>query len=104
MSTITLAMIVRNEAHYLAACLDSVKDHVDEIVIVDTGSTDHTLHIAAGYTDKIYPFPWQGNFSEARNYAIGQSTGEWILSLDADERLVCPTGHLKSYIYTPTKQ
>ncbi|AEG60643.1 glycosyltransferase [Desulforamulus ruminis] len=98
MSTITLAMIVRNEAHYLAACLDSVKDHVDEIVIVDTGSTDHTLHIAAGYTDKIYPFPWQGNFSEARNYAIGQSTGEWILSLDADERLVCPTGHLKEIL------
>ncbi len=85
--TITLAMIVRNEARHLAKCLDSVQALVDEIVIVDTGSNDNTLEIARRYTDHTFIFTWTGDFSAARNFAIAQATGDWILSLDADEEL-----------------
>lgn len=96
--TITLAMIVKNEADNLAACLESVKDQVDEIVIVDTGSTDGTLEIAARYTDGIYTFAWQGDFSAARNYAVAKSSGQWILYLDADECLHCDPGQLRKTV------
>lgn len=87
--TITLALIVRNEARLLKNCLRSASAQVDEIVIVDTGSTDDTQNIAREFTDKIYRFPWQGDFSAARNYALDRASGDWILSLDADEELVC---------------
>lgn len=97
-NTVTLAMIVKNEAGNLGDCLESVKDQVDEIVIVDTGSTDNTLEIAGRYTDKIYTYPWQGDFSAARNYAIARSGGQWILYLDADERLFCEPGQLKKTV------
>ncbi|WP_371371807.1 glycosyltransferase [Sporomusa aerivorans] len=96
--TITLAMIVRNEAKNLACCLESVKTDVDEIIIVDTGSTDQTREIAARYTDKIYHYTWNGDFSAARNFAIGKSSGEWILSLDADEFLDSGCGSLRDCI------
>ncbi|NPV73032.1 MAG: glycosyltransferase [Pelotomaculum sp.] len=96
--TITLAMIVKNEAGNLKRCLDSVSGQVDEIVIVDTGSTDETLEIARRYTDKIYHFPWGGDFSAARNFAIEKAGGEWIISLDADEELVSGTGDLKRLV------
>lgn len=96
--TITLAMIVKNEAGNLKSCLDSVSGQVDEIVIVDTGSTDETLEIARSYTDKIYHFPWGGDFSAARNFAIEKAGGQWILSLDADEELVSRTGELKRLV------
>ena len=92
---ISLIMIVKNEAKYLEKSLISVIPHVDEIVIVDTGSTDDTLNIARSYTDKIYSFPWQDDFSAARNYAIKQATGEWLLSLDADEELVAEKDDLR---------
>lgn len=97
-NTITLAMIVKNEAGNLKHCLDSAGKQVDEIVIVDTGSTDGTLEIARRYTDKIYCYPWGGNFSAARNFAIEKAGGEWILSLDADEELLFGTGDLKHLI------
>ena len=58
MATISLCMIVKNEEAVLARCLDSVRDLVDEIIIVDTGSTDRTKAIAARYTGQIYDFPW----------------------------------------------
>lgn len=82
---LALIMIVRDEASRLAACLESVRHAVDEIVIVDTGSTDDTLSIARQYTQKTYTYQWQDDFSAARNFAIEQTTCEWILSLDADE-------------------
>lgn len=82
---LALIMIVRDEAGRLAACLESVRHAVDEIVIVDTGSTDDTLSIARQYTQKIYTYQWQNDFSAARNFAIEQTTCEWVLSLDADE-------------------
>lgn len=96
--TITLAMIVKNEADKLAACLESVKDQVDEIVIVDTGSGDSTLEVAARYTDKIFTFNWQGDFSAARNYSVAKSSGHWILYLDADESLLCTPGELRKTV------
>ena len=61
MITISLCMIVKNEEKILARCLDSIADLVDEIIIVDTGSTDDTKKIAAGYTDRLYDFTWIGD-------------------------------------------
>ncbi|MHB8338942.1 MAG: glycosyltransferase [Ignavibacteriaceae bacterium] len=84
---ITLSMIVKNEEKYLADCLASVKDVVDEIILVDTGSTDRTIEIAKDYDAKIFNFNWVNDFSAARNYALDNSTGDWVLYLDADERL-----------------
>lgn len=87
MITISLCMIVKNEAAVLARCLDSVADLVDEIIIVDTGSTDRTKEIGAGYTDRIYDFKWNYDFSAARNYAFSQASCDYIYSADADEVL-----------------
>lgn len=84
---ISLVMIVRNESLRLAHCLESVKNQVDEIIIVDTGSSDDTLLIAKQYTEKVYSYPWNDDFSSARNYALAQVTCDWVLSLDADEQL-----------------
>lgn len=80
-------MIVRNEEKFLGGCLESVKDVVDEIVIVDTGSTDGTKEIAREYGARVFDFPWSGDFAAARNEALGHCMGEWILYIDADERL-----------------
>jgi len=85
---ITLCMIVKNEEKYLRGCLESVKGVVDEIVVVDTGSTDKTVEIAKEYGAKIYFFEWSKDFSAARNFALEKCTHEWILYLDADERLM----------------
>ena len=96
--TVTLTMIVRNEAANLEACLNSVAGQVDEIIIVDTGSTDNTREIARRYTDKLYNYAWNGDFSTARNFALEQATSEWILYLDADEQLAAGTGLVKDLI------
>jgi glycosyltransferase involved in cell wall biosynthesis len=87
MSTVTLSMIVKNEEKYLHGCLESVKEVVDEIVIVDTGSHDKTVEIAKEFDAKIFHFDWVNDFSAARNFALSKSSGDWILYLDADERL-----------------
>lgn len=87
MPVLTLCIIVKNEELHLRDCLDSVKDAVDEIVVVDTGSTDKTIQIAEEYGAKIYNFEWVSDFSAARNFALGKSTGNWVLYLDADEKL-----------------
>ncbi len=84
---LSLSMIVKNEERYLEDCLKSVKGVVDEIVIVDTGSVDGTKSIAEKYGARIYDFKWVNDFSAARNYALEKSKGNWILYLDADERL-----------------
>jgi len=85
--TVSLCMIVKNEEAFLEGCLDSVQGAVDEIVIVDTGSTDRTLEIASRYGARILHHPWTGNFSEARNVGLDAATSDWTLVLDADERL-----------------
>ena len=87
MIEISCCMIVKNEEKILARCLDSIADIMDEIVIVDTGSTDATKEIAARYTDKIYDFEWVDDFSAARNFAFSKATKDYIYSADADEVL-----------------
>ena len=82
---ISLAMIVRNEAEGLARCLSSVAAGVDEIIIVDTGSTDDTIAIARKFTDRVCELRWTDDFAAARQYAFDQATGEWILWLDGDD-------------------
>src|SRR5215470_14907944 len=87
MTTVSAAMIVRDEAAVLDACLASIEGMVDEIVVVDTGSTDQTRDIARRYPVHLLERPWTGDFAEARNFALSRSTGDWILYIDADERL-----------------
>jgi len=82
---ISLAMIVKNEEKYLARCLRSAAAMVDEIIVVDTGSTDQTREIALEYGAKLFHFEWCDDFSAARNYALKQASGDWLLVLDADE-------------------
>ncbi|MQL52639.1 glycosyltransferase [Desulfofundulus thermobenzoicus] len=96
---ISLAMIVRNEEPHLSRCLNSVRGVVDEMVIVDTGSTDGTVEIARRYTDRIYHYPWHGDFSAARNFALTRARGRWILSLDADEELDTGRGGLDHLVH-----
>ena len=85
--SISLCMITKNEENNLADCLNSVKDIVDEIVIVDTGSTDKTKEIAKKFDAKIFDFKWIDDFSAARNESINPATKEWILIMDAYETL-----------------
>jgi len=86
MPRISAVLIVKNEEALLSKCLDSVKG-VDEIIVCDTGSQDKTVEIAKKYTDKVVFFEWCDNFAKARNYAKSFATGDWILSIDADEYL-----------------
>jgi GT2 family glycosyltransferase/tetratricopeptide (TPR) repeat protein len=83
--TLSLCMIVKNEEQHLARCLLSVKPVVDEVIIVDTGSTDRTKDIAKVYGARVFDFPWTNDFSAARNHSLSMATGDWILVLDADE-------------------
>lgn len=85
MKTISLCMIVKNEEEVLDRCLSSIKDAVDEIIIVDTGSTDQTKKIASKYTNDIYDYRWNNDFSKARNYAFSKATCDYCMWLDADD-------------------
>ncbi|KAI4451720.1 hypothetical protein C823_006280 [Eubacterium plexicaudatum ASF492] len=87
MVTFSLCMIVKNEEAVLDRCLASIADLMDEIIIVDTGSTDRTKEIAGHYTDRIYDFPWQNDFSAARNFSFSKATMDYIYTADADEVL-----------------
>ena len=87
MPTISLCMIVRDEAAVLERCLQSVAHLVDEIIIVDTGSIDETKTIAATFTPHLYEFPWQDDFSAARNFAFSKGTGDYLFWMDADDVL-----------------
>ena len=86
-ATLSVCMIVKNEAQYLGDCLNSVRPVADQIVVVDTGSTDDTVEIARAHGAEIHHFSWCDDFSAARNASIAPASGEWILWLDADERL-----------------
>ncbi|MGD0034013.1 glycosyltransferase [Paenibacillus illinoisensis] len=84
---ISLCMIVKDEEEWLAQCLESVQGAVDEIIVVDTGSSDRSNDIARQYGARIVPYVWCDDFAAARNAGLEQATGEWILFLDADEGL-----------------
>ena len=82
---ISICMIDKNEERVIERCLQSVHKYAEEIIIVDTGSTDSTLSIAKRFTNNLYHFEWINDFSAARNEALRHATGKWIVSLDADE-------------------
>lgn len=92
---LSLCIIAKNEESTLPKCIRSAKSIVDEIVVLDTGSTDKTVAIAEENGAKVYKYEWNNNFSAARNEALRYVTGDWVLVLDADERL---TPKIKSHI------
>ena len=87
MPTLSVIMIVKNEAKCLPECLDSVRRVADEIVVADTGSSDHTLAIARAFGARTLAIPWEDDFAKARNRSMAAATGDWLLHLDADEVL-----------------
>ncbi len=87
MPTLSICLITKNEEAHLRRCLESVRGLWDDLVVVDTGSTDRTVEIAREFGARICHFTWQNDFSLARNFSIEQATGAWILSLDADESI-----------------
>ena len=93
-SNISACMIVKNEEKSLPTCLKSIQDYVNEIVIVDTGSTDQTVQIAKSFGARVYHHPWEHHFSKHRNQSFGYARGDWILYIDADEELLPGSGHI----------
>jgi len=85
--TISMCMIARDEEKHIARCLNSIKSVVDEMIVVDTGSTDRTRDIAAAFGAKVYDFEWKDDFATARNFSLSKASGDWILVLDADEAI-----------------
>ncbi len=85
MISLSLCMIVKNEHDTLGRCLDCAKQLADEIIIVDTGSTDDTKEIALKYTNKVYDFKWVNDFAKARNFSFSKATKDYIMWLDADD-------------------
>jgi tetratricopeptide (TPR) repeat protein len=85
---ISLTMIVKDEEEMLPRSLEAIHDVVDEMIIVDTGSTDRTIEIAESYGATVLHHEWTGDFSEARNVSLDAATGDWFIYLDADEVLV----------------
>ncbi|WP_110945042.1 glycosyltransferase family 2 protein [Paenibacillus phocaensis] len=106
--TVSLCMIVKNEERCIERCLNSVAPLVDEVIIVDTGSSDRTLELVNKYDAKLFYYEWDNHFANARNYAIEQATGEYILQLDADEWIDDPVHELnqrldKEIYYIPIR-
>ncbi|HTU29381.1 MAG TPA: glycosyltransferase, partial [Solirubrobacteraceae bacterium] len=86
--TISLCMIVKDEEQMLPRCLEAIRPAVDEIIVVDTGSTDATMEIARSFGARVIECPWTGSFAEPRNVSFDAATSDWIIYLDADEVLV----------------
>lgn len=98
MRTLGACLIVKNEEKHIGTCLASLKG-VDEIVILDTGSTDDTVEICREYTDKVFiDYKWRDDFSEARNEAMSRCTADFLIIIDADETLVTPVAKIKKII------
>lgn len=96
---ISACYIVKNEAANLARSIKSLKSQVNEIVVVDTGSTDHTIATAKKLGARVYSYQWQDDFSKARNFALGKATGDWLVLLDADEYFTAETaGHIRQAV------
>ncbi len=90
--TLSLCMIVKDEEELLPGCLEAVRPFVDELIVVDTGSSDRTVEIAASFGARVLHFPWNGSFADARNVSLEAATGDWVMYLDADEHLVPEDG------------
>jgi tetratricopeptide (TPR) repeat protein len=86
--TLSLCMIVKDEEEMLPGCLEAMRGAVDEIIIVDTGSTDRTVEIAESFGARVLHFPWNGSFADARNVGLDAASSDWIVYLDADEHVV----------------
>ncbi len=96
---ISACYIVKNEAENLAKSIKSLKTQVNEIVVVDTGSTDNTIVVARKLGARVYIFPWQDDFSKARNFALSKAKGDWLVLLDADEYFTAKTaGNIRQVI------
>ena len=96
---ISACYIVKNEAKNLAKSIKSLKNQVNEIVMVDTGSTDNTVNVARKLGARVYSFPWQDDFSKARNFALSKAKGDWLILLDADEYFTDKTaGNIRQVI------
>lgn len=96
---ISACYIVKNEAKNLAKSIKSLKNQVNEIVVVDTGSTDNTIAVVRQLGAKVYSFPWQDDFSKARNFALSKAKGDWLVLLDADEYFTAKTaGNIRQVI------
>lgn len=96
---ISACYIVKNEAKNLVKSIKSLKNQVNEIVVVDTGSTDNTIIVARKLGAKVYSFLWQDDFSKARNYALSKAQGDWLILLDADEYFTAKTaGNIRKII------
>ena len=96
---ISACYIVKNEAENLAKSIKSLKNQVNEIVVVDTGSTDNTMAVARKLGAKVYCFLWQDDFSKARNFALSKAKGDWLVLLDADEYFTAKTaGNIRQVI------
>jgi len=91
-ATISLCMIVKNEEQYLGKCLKNLNSVVDEMIVVDTGSTDATKEISSIFGARVCDFEWANDFSEARNYSLSKARGDWIFVMDADE-IISPIDH-----------
>lgn len=97
---ISACMIVKNEEDLLPRCLGSMRDHVDEIIVVDTGSTDRTVSIAESYGARVLHHPWEHSFSKHRNQSMDYATGDWLFIIDADEELLpLDGGPLHEHLY-----
>jgi tetratricopeptide (TPR) repeat protein len=90
--SLSLCMIVKNEENFLARCLASLKPVVDEMIIVDTGSSDATRDIAEVFGAKVFDYEWHDDFAAARNHSLEKASGDWILIMDADE-VISPKDH-----------
>jgi glycosyltransferase involved in cell wall biosynthesis len=84
-ASVSVALIVKNEERLLGRCLESLQGHVDEIVVVDTGSEDGTKQVAQNFTDKIFDFVWRQDFGAARQFAFDRATSDWVAWVDADD-------------------
>lgn len=106
MSLLSACLIVRDESEFLAKCLVSVRRLTADIVVVDTGSRDHTPAIAREFGCRVYSLPWRNDFSAARNYALSHARGDWTLCLDADEqiRLLCTREEFAALLMTTPAQ
>lgn len=85
--TLGLCLIAKDEGKNLARCIESVQSIVTEMIVVDTGSSDDTVKIAESYGAVVFYYPWDNNFSNARNFALRQAKSKWLLLLDADEQV-----------------